>query len=93
MKRHGQVQQVLTRALAVVSGGGGHLYGGFPWRGLALLTALLFLGFLVWFWRGVMPPAAADAVPAGGQAGDRHPRRRIVVYVVAVRDLFRTTVV
>ena len=57
-----------TRALAMVGGGAGQLWSGAPVRGAALLAALLFLGFVVWFWRGVAASAAADAVGARGQA-------------------------
>ena len=90
MKRHGQVQRVLTRTLAVVSGGGGHLYGGHPWRGLGLVTALLFLGFLTWFWRGVMPPPLPTPYLLAGKLAVAVPTA-LVVYLFAVRDLFRRT--
>jgi len=91
VKRHGQVQHVLTRALAVVSGGGGHLYGGYPWHGLALVTALLFLGFLTWFWRGIMPPPLPTPYLLAGKLATAIPGA-IVVYAAGVRDLFRKTV-
>lgn len=90
VKRHGQVQRVLTRTLAVVSGGGGHLYGGHPWRGLGLVTALLFLGFLTWFWRGVMPPPLPTPYLLAGKLAVAVPTA-LVVYLFAVRDLFRRT--
>jgi len=91
VKRHGQVQHALTRALAVVSGGGGHLYGGYPWHGLALVTALLFLGFLTWFWRGVMPPPLPTPYLLAGKLATAIPGA-VVIYVAGVRDLFRKTV-
>lgn len=90
VKRHGQVQQVLTRALAVMSGGGGHLYGGHPWLGFGLVTALLFLGFLTWFWRGVMPPPLPTPYLLVGKLAAAIPGA-LIVYAVAVRDLFRKT--
>jgi hypothetical protein len=90
VRRHEQVQQVVTRTLGVVSGGGGHLYGGHPWLGLALLTTLLFLGFLVWFWRGVMPPPLPTPYLLMGKLAAAIPGA-IVIYLVAVRDLFRRT--
>ncbi len=90
VKRHEQVQHVLTRVLAVASGGGGHLYGGYPWRGLAVLTSLLFLGFLIWFWRGMMPPPLPTPYLLVGKLAIAIPSA-LLVYVVAVRDLFRRT--
>jgi tetratricopeptide (TPR) repeat protein len=90
VRRHEKVQQVVTRALAVGSGGGGHLYGGAPWKGLALVTTLLFLGFLVWFWRGLMPPPLPTPYLLAGKAAVAVPLA-VVIYVVAVRDLFRRT--
>jgi tetratricopeptide (TPR) repeat protein len=90
VRRHGQVQQVLTRALALVSGGGGHLYGGHPWRGLALVTSLLFLGFLLWFWRGMMPPPLPTPYLLAGKLATAIPGAAII-YLIGVRDLFRRT--
>ncbi len=90
VKRHEQVQHVLTRTLAVVSGGGGHLYGGYPWRGLAVLTSLLFLGFLIWFWRGVMPPPLPTPYLLVGKLSIAIPCA-LLIYLVAVRDLFGRT--
>jgi tetratricopeptide (TPR) repeat protein len=90
VRRHEQVQQALTRTLAVASGGGGHLYGGYPWRGLAVVTSLLFLGFLIWFWRGVMPPPLPTSYLLVGKLAIAVPCA-LLIYVVAVRDLFRQT--
>jgi tetratricopeptide (TPR) repeat protein len=90
VKRHDRFRQGLTRALGVVSGGGGHLYGGHPWLGLVLLTTLLFLGFLVWFWRGVMPPPLPTPYLLAGKLLTAIPAAAIL-YAVALRDLFRRT--
>jgi hypothetical protein len=90
VRRHRQVGQALARLLAVLGGGAGHIFYGLAGRGFVALVALLFVGFLIWFWRGLMPPPApspyllwgklAVAVPAG-----------LLVYLLAVRDLFRRT--
>ena len=90
VKRHERIQLGLTRALGVLSGGGGHLYGGHPWLGLAVLTTLFFLGFVVWFWRGVMPPPLPTPYLLTGKLVVAVPGA-IVVYLAAVRDLFRRT--
>jgi tetratricopeptide (TPR) repeat protein len=90
VKRHGQVQQVLARALGLLSGGGGHLYGGQPWLGLVLLTTLLFFAFLTWFWRGLMPPPLPTPYLLVGKLATILPAA-LVIYLVAVRDLFRRT--
>jgi hypothetical protein len=90
VKRHGQVQQVLTRALGVVSGGGGHLYGGYPWMGMGLLVTLLFLGFLVWFWRGMMPPPLPSPYLLAGKLAVAIPGA-VIAYAIGLRDLFQRT--
>jgi tetratricopeptide (TPR) repeat protein len=90
VKRHEQWQQALTRALALASGGGGHLYRGNPWLGLAVVTSLLFLGFLVWFWRGMMPPPLPTPYLLTGKLALAIPGA-LFIYLVAVRDLFRRT--
>jgi tetratricopeptide (TPR) repeat protein len=90
VRRHEQVRRALIRGLAVASGGGGHLYAGLPWRGLALLTALLFLGFLGWSWRGLMPPPLPTPYLLVAKLAVIIPTA-LAVYLVAVRDLFRRT--
>jgi hypothetical protein len=76
--------------LALASGGGGHLYGGYPWRGLAAVTSLLFLGFLIWFWPGLMPPPLPTPYLLVGKLAVAIPSA-LLIYLVAVRDLFRRT--
>ncbi len=90
VRRHGRVQLGLARALAVASGGGGHLYTGHPWPGLATVTSLLFLGFLAWFWRGLMPPPLPTSYLLVGKLAAVVPAA-LIIYLVAVRDLFRRT--
>jgi tetratricopeptide (TPR) repeat protein len=80
----------LARGLAIALGGGGHLVTGAPVRGLLYTAAIAFCAFVVVLWPGVTPPPyptalvlpvkLATAVPLGA-----------VVWLLAVRDLFRRT--
>jgi tetratricopeptide (TPR) repeat protein len=90
VRRHEQLRRLFPRTLALASGGGGHLHAGHPWRGLASLTLLLFLGFLAWTWRGLMPPPLPTPWLLPGKLVVIVPLA-VVVYLVAVRDLFRRT--
>lgn len=90
VRRHQQVHQLLARTLAVVSGGAGHVFHGLAGRGFAVLVGLLFVGFLVWFWRGIMPPPLPSPYALWGKLAVAVPIG-LVVYLVAVRDLFRRT--
>jgi hypothetical protein len=90
VKRHRQLQQVTTRILALVGGGAGHVFAGLAGRGFAVLLALLFAGFVVWFWRGVMPPPQPSPYVLWGKLAAAVPLG-LVVYLWAVRDAFRRT--
>ncbi len=88
VRRHEQWAQVSMRILTVVGGGAGHLFCGRPLRGYLLLTGLLFAGFLVWFWRGVVPLPFASPHALGGKLLVALPLG-IALYALALRDAFR----
>lgn len=90
VRRHRQLHQVLARILAVVGGGAGHVFHGLAGRGFAALTGLLFVGFLIWFWRGVMPPPLPSPYALWGKLAVALPLG-LAVYLLVVRDLFRRT--
>jgi tetratricopeptide (TPR) repeat protein len=90
VRRHLQLHQVAARALAVVGGGAGHVFQGLAGRGFAALAGLLFVGFLVWFWRGIMPPPLPSPYALWGKVAVGVPLG-LVVYLLVVRDLFRRT--
>jgi len=73
-----------------VGGGAGHVVHGLAGRGLAIMTALLFAGFLLWFWRGVLPPPQPSPSVLWGKVAVAVPLG-LVVYLLAVRDAFRRT--
>jgi len=88
VRRHAQWTRVSTRILAVTGGGLGHLFGGRPVRGFLILTGLLFLGFVIWFWRGVMPPPHPSPYAMAGKLAVAVPLG-LLLYALAVRDAFR----
>jgi hypothetical protein len=88
VRRHAWWTRASTRALAVAGGGLGHLFGGRPVRGFLILTALLFLGFVIWFWRGLMPPPHPSPYAMAGKLVVAVPLG-LLVYALAVRDAFR----
>ncbi len=88
VRRHAQWTRVSTRILAIAGGGLGHLFGGRPVRGFLILTGLLFLGFAVWFWRGVMPPPHPSPYVVVGKLAVAVPLG-LLLYGLALRDAFR----
>ncbi|MBK9517594.1 MAG: hypothetical protein IPO09_09620 [Anaeromyxobacter sp.] len=90
VRRHRQARQAITRILALVGGGAGHVVHGLAGRGLAALVALLFAGFLVWFWRGILPPPQPSPYVLWGKLAVALPLA-LVVYLLVVRDAFRRT--
>jgi hypothetical protein len=54
------------------------------------MTVLLFAGFVVWFWRGVLPPPQPSPYVLWGKLAVALPLG-LVVYLLAVRDAFRRT--
>jgi hypothetical protein len=90
VRRHQRFTAVVTRSLALVGGGAGHVFHGLAGRGLAVMTVLLFAGFVVWFWRGVLPPPQPSPYVVWGKLAVALPLG-LVVYLLAVRDAFRRT--
>jgi len=90
VRRHRQIRQITARILAVVGGGAGHVFHGQAGRGFGALAALLFVGFLVWFWRGIMPPPSPSPYVLWGKLAVAVPLG-LVLYLLVVRDLFRRT--
>jgi tetratricopeptide (TPR) repeat protein len=90
VRRHAQLRVHATRVLAIAAGGAGHLWHGAPVRGALLLVATLFAGFVVWFWRGVMPPPHPSPYVLAGKLLVAAPLG-LAVWAYAVRDAFRRT--
>jgi tetratricopeptide (TPR) repeat protein len=90
VRRHAQLVQHATRVLAVVGGGAGQLWHGAPVKGALFLLGILFSAFLLWFWRGVMPPPQASPYVLAGKIAVAAPLG-LAVWGLAVRDAFRRT--
>lgn len=90
VRRHAQLDVVTTRILAVVGGGAGLIWNGAAIAGFFFLMGLLFLGAVVWFWRGVLPPPQPSPWVLIGKLGFAVPLA-IVLYALAVREAFRRT--
>jgi tetratricopeptide (TPR) repeat protein len=90
VRRHAAFRHHTTRVLAVVSGGAGHVFGGAPVKGALLLVAMLFAGFVLWFWRGVMPPPQPSPYVLACKIAVAAPLG-LAVWVIGVRDAFRRT--
>jgi hypothetical protein len=90
VRRHARVSAFATRLLAVVGGGAGHVWHGAVVAGAVVTVALLFLGFVALFWRGVMPPPHPSPHVLLGKLAVAAPAA-LVVWGLAVRDAFRRT--
>ncbi|HET8538605.1 MAG TPA: tetratricopeptide repeat protein, partial [Anaeromyxobacter sp.] len=90
VRRHAQLVQHVTRALAVVAGGAGQLWHGAPVKGALLLVAMLFSAFVLWFWRGVTPPPQQSPYVLAGKIAVAAPLG-LAVWALAIRDAFRRT--
>jgi hypothetical protein len=58
--------------------------------GFLVLFALLFLGFVAWFWHGVIPPPQHSPYAAALRLAVAVPLFALL-YGIAVRDTFRRT--
>ena len=90
VRRHARIRRFTERALAVLGGGAGHVVGGHPVLGFLVLFALLFLGFIAWFWHGVVPPPQHSPYAVALRLAVAVPLFAIL-YGIAVRDAFRRT--
>jgi tetratricopeptide (TPR) repeat protein len=90
VRRHQRTERFAVRTLAVLGGGAGHVFGGAPGRGFALMGVLAFAWAVVWFWRGVLPPPHPSAFALGGKLLVALPLA-VVVHAFALRDAFRRT--
>jgi hypothetical protein len=90
VRRHVQLAAHLTRILAIVGGGAGHVWDGAPVKGALLLLGMLFAVFVIWFWRGVMPPPQPSPYVLFGKVALAAPLG-IALWALAVRDAFRRT--
>jgi hypothetical protein len=90
VRRHQTAVNVATRILSLVGGGAGQVFHGAPSRGALLLLSTLFTGFLVWFWRGIMPPPQPSPYVLAGKLLFAAPIG-LALWAFAVRDAFRRT--
>ena len=90
VRRHARVRRWVERVLAVLGGGAGHVVGGHPVLGFLVLFALTFLGFLAWFWLGVIPPPQHSPYAVALRLAVAVPLFALL-YGIAVRDTFRRT--
>jgi hypothetical protein len=90
VRRHEQYNFVATRILAVVGGGAGLVWGGALIAGFLFLLGIAFLGAVVWFWRGVLPPPQPSPWVLIGKVGVALPLG-VLLYALAVREAFRRT--
>jgi hypothetical protein len=88
VRRHAQGRRLLARGLALAGGGAGHVVSGHAPLGFLLLFLLLFLGFVVWFWQGVLPPPQSSPYAAALRLTLAVPLF-VALYAIAVRDAFR----
>lgn len=90
VRRHARFRRAATRVLAIVGGGAGQIFHGAVVRGTLSLLAVLFLGYVVWFWRGIMPPPQPSPYVLVGKLAVAVPLG-LAVWLWAVRDAFRRT--
>ena len=90
VRRRARARRLATRALGFVVGGAGHLWRGDAVRSALVLLVLLFLGALAVSASALVPPpytlpweGSARLAIFGGLA--------LLVWALAVRDLFRRT--
>jgi tetratricopeptide (TPR) repeat protein len=90
VRRRQQFVSVTTRILSIVGSGAGQLFHGAVVRGALLLAATLFAAFLIWFWRGIIPPPQASPYVLVGKLFVAAPVG-LGLWVFAIRDAFRRT--
>ena len=90
VRRHERGERLAVRVLAILGGGAGHVFGGAPGRGFALIAGLSFAWFVIWFWRGVLPPPQPSVYALAGKLVVAVPLV-VAIYAFAIRDAFRRT--
>jgi tetratricopeptide (TPR) repeat protein len=90
VRRHTQFTRAATRVLALVGGGAGQVFHGAVTRGAVSLLVVLFLGYVVWFWRGILPPPQPSPYVLAGKLAIAVPLG-LTVWLASVRDAFRRT--
>jgi tetratricopeptide (TPR) repeat protein len=90
VRRRQQLVNAATRTLSIVGCGAGQLFHGAPARGALLLAGTLFAAFLVWFWRGIVPPPQPSPYALAGKLLFAVPLG-LGLWGWAVRDAFRRT--
>ena len=59
-------------------------------RGALLLLATFFAAFLIWFWRGIVPPPQSSPYALWGKLAVAAPLG-LGLWAFAIRDAFRRT--
>ncbi len=90
VRRHARIRRQVARGLALIGGGAGHVWRGEAARGAMVMLVLVFLAAVAVSWRGLVPPPHPPAWVAMGKLAVAVPLA-LVVWVIAVRDLFRRT--
>ena len=90
VRRRHQFVSVATRILSIVGGGAGQVFHGAAVRGALLLLATFFAAFLIWFWRGIVPPPQSSPYALWGKLAVAAPLG-LGLWAFAIRDAFRRT--
>jgi tetratricopeptide (TPR) repeat protein len=90
VRRHVQWGRLASRVLAIVGGGAGHIVSGQAPLGAFLLFCLVFLGFVIRFWQGVLPAPQHSPYSAAVRLTLAVPLF-VTLYALTVRDAFRRT--
>lgn len=90
VRRRRQLVGVATRILSIVGCGAGQIFHGAPARGALLLVGTLFAAFLLFFWRGIIPPPQPSPYVLAGKLLFSLPLGA-GLWAYAVRDAFRRT--
>lgn len=90
VRRHELWQRWGARLLALLSGGAGHVWRGQVVGGFLVMLGLAFTLFVLLFWRGLVPPPHPSPYLLVGKLAVALPLF-LVLYGVAVRDLFQQT--
>ncbi len=90
VRRHGQFVSVATRILSIAGCGAGQLFHGAAALGALLLAGTLFAVFVIWFWRGVVPPPHPSPYVLLGKLAVAAPLG-LALWAFAIRDAFRRT--